>query len=197
MRLANPSRRGRVRRDGSARGGRRRDTGDHRPALAGVRRPLRPEPGATAIYLHTAGTTGVPKRVSLSEKVLDARAALLRRLIGIGPDDRYATGSPLHHIGGLGNVLVALTAGASHLYRQIFLGLVAQPEAPRRHPCLLVPTMIEMLLSEGLLDEVPLKTLIYGASPISVDTLRRVLDVCPPSRWSASTAKPRAARSPA
>jgi acyl-CoA synthetase (AMP-forming)/AMP-acid ligase II len=39
--------------------------------------------------------------------------------------------------------------------------------------------MIEMLLSEGLLDAVPLKTLIYGASPITVETLRRVLDVLP------------------
>ncbi|WP_269195091.1 AMP-binding protein, partial [Mycobacterium avium] len=45
--------------------------------------------------------------------------------------------------------------------------------------CLLVPTMIEMLLSEGLLDAVPLKTLIYGAAPITVDTLRRVLEVVP------------------
>lgn len=44
------------------------------PFLPVSRRPLRPEPGLTAIYLHTAGTTGVPKRVSLSEGVLDARA---------------------------------------------------------------------------------------------------------------------------
>lgn len=43
--------------------------------------------------------------------------------------------------------------------------------------CLLAPTMIEMLLSEALLDAVPLKTLIYGAAPITLDTLRRVLDV--------------------
>jgi acyl-coenzyme A synthetase/AMP-(fatty) acid ligase len=29
------------------------------------------------------------------------------------PDAVYATGSPIHHIGGLGNVLVALSAGAA------------------------------------------------------------------------------------
>src|SRR5271170_1580996 len=69
------------------------------PFLPVSRRPLHPEPGPTAIYLHTAGTTGVPKRVPLTEQVLDTRAAVLRRLIGIGPDDRYATGSPLHHMG--------------------------------------------------------------------------------------------------
>jgi acyl-CoA synthetase (AMP-forming)/AMP-acid ligase II len=150
------------------------------PFLPVSRRPLNLEPGPTAVHLHTAGTTGVPKRVSLTDPVLDARAELLRRLIGIGPDDRYATGSPLHHLGGLGNVLVALTAGAAVICTGKFSfdwwRNLKQLDATH---CLLVPTMIEMLLSEGLLDAVPLKTLIYGASPITVDTLRRVLDVLP------------------
>jgi acyl-CoA synthetase (AMP-forming)/AMP-acid ligase II len=150
------------------------------PLLPVSRRPLHPEPGPTAIFLHTAGTTGAPKRVSLTERVLDARAELLRRLIGIGPDDRYATGSPLHHIGGLGNVLVALTSGAAVICttRFSFDWWRSLKQLNATH-CLLVPTMIEMLLSEGLLDAVPLKTLIYGASPITVDTLRRVLDILP------------------
>jgi acyl-CoA synthetase (AMP-forming)/AMP-acid ligase II len=150
------------------------------PFLPVSRRPLHPEPGSTAVYLHTAGTTGLPKRIPLTDGALDARAELLRRLIGIGPDDRYATGSPLHHMGGLGNVLVALTAGAAVICTTRFSfdwwRNLRQLNATH---CLLVPTMIEMLLSEGLLDAVPLKTLIYGASPITVDTLRRVLDVLP------------------
>jgi acyl-CoA synthetase (AMP-forming)/AMP-acid ligase II len=150
------------------------------PFLPVSSRPLHPEPGPTAICLHTAGTTGAPKRVSLTDSVLDARAALLRRLIGIGPDDRYATGSPLHHIGGLGNVLVALTAGAAVIptTRFSFDWWRNLKHLDATH-CLLVPSMIEMLLSEGLLDAVPLKTLIYGASPITVETLRRVRDVLP------------------
>jgi acyl-CoA synthetase (AMP-forming)/AMP-acid ligase II len=150
------------------------------PSLSVSSRPLHAEPGPTAIYLHTAGTTGVPKRVSLTDPVLDARAELLRRLIRIGPDDRYATGSPLHHIGGLGNVLVALTAGAAVICttRFSFDWWRNLKQFGTTH-CLLVPTMIEMLLSEGLLDAVPLKTLIYGASPITAETLRRVLDVLP------------------
>jgi acyl-CoA synthetase (AMP-forming)/AMP-acid ligase II len=150
------------------------------PFLAVSNRPLDPEPGPTAIYLHTAGTTGVPKRVSLTERVLDARAEVLRRLIGIGPDDRYATGSPLHHMGGLGNVLVALTAGAAVICTTRFsLDWWRNLKQLDATHCLLVPSMIEMLLSEGLLDALPLKTLIYGASPITVETLRRVLDVLP------------------
>jgi acyl-CoA synthetase (AMP-forming)/AMP-acid ligase II len=150
------------------------------PFLPVSRRPLHPEPGPAAMYLHTAGTTGVGKCVPFTERVLDARAELLCRLIGIGSDDRYATGSPLHHIGGLGNVLVALTAGAAVICTSRFSfdwwRNLKQLDATH---CLLVPTMIEMLLSERLLDAVPLKTLIYGASPITVDTLRRVLDTLP------------------
>jgi len=143
-------------------------------------RPLHRQPGPTAICLHTAGTTGVPKPVSLTDSVLGARSGLLRRLIGIGPDDRYATGSPLHHIGGLGNVLVALTAGAAVIPTDRFsFDWWRNLKQLRATHCLLVPTMIEMLLSERLLDAVPLKTLIYGASPITVETLRRVLDVLP------------------
>lgn len=150
------------------------------PLLPVSTRSLLPEPGPTAIYLHTAGTTGVPKRVGLSTPVLDARATLLGRLVGIGPDDRYATGSPLHHIGGLGNVLVAVTAGAAVICtpRFSFDWWRGLKHLGATH-CLLVPSMIEMLLSAGLLDAVPLKTLIHGASPITVETLRRILDVLP------------------
>ncbi|MBJ7336551.1 MAG: acyl--CoA ligase [Mycolicibacterium sp.] len=150
------------------------------PALRVSHRPLYSEPGAAAIYLHTAGTTGTPKRVPLTDRVLDTRAGLLRGMIGLGPDDRYATGSPLHHIGGLGNVLVALSTGAAVICTTTFSfdwwrGLAALGATH----CLLVPTMIEMLLAQGLLDAVPLHTLIYGASPISVETLQRVLAVLP------------------
>jgi acyl-CoA synthetase (AMP-forming)/AMP-acid ligase II len=150
------------------------------PALPESRRPLRSESGSTPICLHTAGTTGLPKAVPLTERVLDARAELLRHVVSIGSEDRYATGSPLHHIGGLGNVLVALTAGAAVIPATKFsFGWWRNLKHLGATHCLLVPSMIEMLLSEGLLDAVPLKTLIYGASPITVETLRRVLDVLP------------------
>jgi acyl-CoA synthetase (AMP-forming)/AMP-acid ligase II len=150
------------------------------PALAVSGRPLHGEPASAAFYLHTAGTTGVPKRIPMTDQVLDARADLLRGLIGIGPDDRFATGSPLHHLGGMGNVLVALTVGSAVICatRFSFEWWRSLKGLGATH-CLLVPTMIEMLLGEGLLDAVGLRTLIYGASPITVDTLRRVLDVLP------------------
>ena len=136
--------------------------------------------GAAAFHLHTSGTTGAPKPVPFTDEVLRARTEILCNLVGFTPDDRYATGSPLHHIGGLGNTLVAVAAGAAVLATNRFStewwrGL-RHLEASH---CLLVPTMIEMLLAENLLDTVPLKTLIYGAAPISPHTLQRVLRILP------------------
>lgn len=136
--------------------------------------------GAAAFHLHTSGTTGEPKRVPFPESVLEPRVAVSAEVIGLGPEHRYATGSPLHHIAGLGNVLTALSVGAPVIPTTRFStswwrGLRA---AGATH-CLLVPTMVEMLLAEGALDAVPLDTLIYGAAPMSPETLRRVLDTVP------------------
>jgi non-ribosomal peptide synthetase component F len=166
------------------------------PSLPVSSRPLHRESGAAAIYLHTAGTTGVPKRVPLTEQVLDARAEVLSGLICLGPDDRYATGSPVHHMGGLGNALVALTVGAAVISTTNFsFDWWCNLKALDATHCQLVPTMIEMLVRKGLLDAVPLKVLIYGASPIA--RCDKVSRCCPMWRWSAFTARPRAARSPA
>ena len=136
--------------------------------------------GDVAFVLHTSGTTGEPKRVPFPEDVLAARVAVSANVIGLRADHRYATGSPLHHIAGLGNVLTALSVGAPVLPTTQFSvdwwrGL---RDAGATH-CLLVPTMIEMLLAQRVLDVVPLRTLIYGAAPMSPETLRRVLHTLP------------------
>jgi acyl-CoA synthetase (AMP-forming)/AMP-acid ligase II len=133
-----------------------------------------------AFHLHTAGTTGAPKPVAFTPSVLVARGEVLTELVGFGAGDRYATGSPIHHIGGLGNVLAALGAGAAILPTTHFSAAWWRSlrEFGATH-CLLVPSMIEMLLQDGLLDAVPLRSLIYGASPITEYTLSRVLHTLP------------------
>jgi acyl-CoA synthetase (AMP-forming)/AMP-acid ligase II len=68
-----------------------------------------------AFYLRTAGTTGTPKQVAFTQDVLSARTEVPSALVGFGPDHRFATGSPLHHLGGLGNTLVAVSMGCSPL----------------------------------------------------------------------------------
>jgi acyl-CoA synthetase (AMP-forming)/AMP-acid ligase II len=164
-----------------------RDTGV-RPILVNglpdgsdVGRLAAPDTDSVAVYLHTGGTTGAPKRVPLTQRVLARRSAVLAGLTAMdGPDAVYATGSPIHHIGGLGNTLAALSAGAAVVATASFSaewwrGLKAHGVTH----ALLVPSMIEMLLAEDALDQVALRTLIYGASPIRPETLALVLDTMP------------------
>ena len=154
------------------------------PAGSDVSRLAAPDADSVAVYLHTGGTTGAPKRVALTQRVLARRSAVLAGLTGMdGPDAVYATGSPIHHIGGLGNTLAALSAGAGVVATASFSadwwrGLAAHGVTH----ALLVPSMIEMLLAEDALDQVELRTLIYGASPIRPETLSRVLGLLPAVR---------------
>jgi acyl-CoA synthetase (AMP-forming)/AMP-acid ligase II len=151
------------------------------PAGADVGRLAAPDADSVAVYLHTGGTTGAPKRVPLTQRVLALRSAVLAGLTAMdGPDAVYATGSPIHHIGGLGNTLAALSAGAAVVATASFSpewwrGLKAHGVTH----ALLVPSMIEMLLADDALDQVELRTLIYGASPIRPETLALILGTMP------------------
>jgi acyl-CoA synthetase (AMP-forming)/AMP-acid ligase II len=151
------------------------------PEAKDIDRLAAPDPDEVAVYLHTGGTTGAPKRVPLTQRVLARRSALLAGLTGMdAPEAVYATGSPIHHIGGLGNTLAALSAGAAVVATASFSadwwrGLRAHGVTH----ALLVPSMIEMLLAEKALDQVELRTLIYGASPIRPETLALVLEKMP------------------
>jgi acyl-CoA synthetase (AMP-forming)/AMP-acid ligase II len=154
------------------------DVTDIRPG-ADINRLAAPGPADVCVLLHTSGTTGAPKRVAMTQSALRGRTQVLAGLVGLdNPGRVYATGSPIHHIGGLGTVLVAMSAGATVVATQSFsvqwwrgLARLGVTHA------LLVPTMIEMLLAAGALDAVALRTLIYGASPIRLATLRQVLSV--------------------
>ena len=160
-----------------------RETGVRVVSLGALRASATPPPAPTGkimFYLHTSGSTGAARRVAFTQEVLAARTALSSKLLELGPDSRYAAGSPIHHIGGLGNALVAVSRGGAVLPTTRFTfewwrGL----RAIGATHCQLVPTMIEMVLAAGELTAVPMRMLVYGASPISPDTLGRVLAALP------------------
>lgn len=150
------------------------------PVFTASTAPLPAAAHQIAFVLHTAGTTGTPKRVPITDSVMLGRARLLEDLIGFGPTTTFATGSPIHHIGGAGNLLSALTAGGAAASVTRFtaqwwadLSRIGATQA------LLVPSTIEMLLEWGALDHLALTTLIYGAAPIRPQTLSRVMQILP------------------
>jgi acyl-CoA synthetase (AMP-forming)/AMP-acid ligase II len=134
----------------------------------------------TAVILHTSGTTGQPKLVRMSQRMLAQRVLVNSELLRLDATSVYATASPYHHIAGWGNVAVALGAGATIVPVPRFSvdGWQALEQLGVSH-VLLVPTMVHMLLEEKILRLPTLRVLQYGSAPMPRDTLRRALAELP------------------
>jgi acyl-CoA synthetase (AMP-forming)/AMP-acid ligase II len=137
-----------------------------------------PAPGMEdiAVILHTSGTTGLPKPVPMTQRMLAQRVLVNSALLQLDSSGTYVSASPFHHIGGWGNVAVALGAGAAVVPVPRFtvqdwqqLGSLGVTHA------LLVPTMVYMLLEQDALRLDPLRVLQYGSAPMPPDTLRRAV----------------------
>jgi len=130
--------------------------------------------------LHTSGTTGLPKAVPYRHDRLARRCRLNAALQQLEPGSVFATASPFHHIAGLGNIMVALAAGATTVAVPRFTVAAWRELEPLgvTH-ALAVPTMVEMLLRQGALPLRTLRVMQYGASPIHPDTLRTAMGQLP------------------
>ena len=139
-----------------------------------------PRPADTAVVLHTSGTTGHPKAVHYRHDRLARRCRLNATLQQLRPGSVFATASPFHHIAGLGNIMVALAAGATTVAVPRFTVAAWRGLEPLGvSHALAVPTMVEMLLREGALPLRTLRVMQYGASPIHPDTLRTAMGQLP------------------
>jgi acyl-CoA synthetase (AMP-forming)/AMP-acid ligase II len=137
-------------------------------------------PDSVAFVLHTSGTTGRPRPVPYRQDALAQRVRVVSSIIGLGPGTRYATMSPLHHVAGLGNHAVAIGAGACTVPVPRFSLDEWRGLAPLGVTHVLcVPTVLDLLLAEGLLAFDSLRAVQYGASPIHPETLRSALAVLP------------------
>ena len=139
-----------------------------------------PGPAETAVVLHTSGTTGRPKAVPYRHDRLARRCRLNAALQQLRPGSVFASASPFHHIAGLGNLMVALAAGATTVCLPRFtVEAWLELEGLAVTHALAVPTMVEMLLRQDALPLRTLRLMQYGASPIHPDTLRTAMAVLP------------------
>ncbi|MER5182429.1 class I adenylate-forming enzyme family protein [Streptomyces sp. NPDC002896] len=150
------------------------------PELHASDRALTAEPDALAAVLHTSGTTGLPKPVPMTQRRLAARARVNGRLCALDPDSFYGGSAPFHHIAGLGNIAVALAAGAliTGLPRFTVEGWALLRELGTTHTSM-VPAMLETLLAAGQARNEALRVLQYGGAPIRPETLKRTYDAMP------------------
>ncbi|HET7668620.1 MAG TPA: long-chain-fatty-acid--CoA ligase [Mycobacterium sp.] len=140
------------------------------------------DPGVTtgpddiAVQLYTSGTTGLPKGVMLTNGNL---FSLMSR---ITPQWRFTADSvsiavmPMFHIAGSGWALVGAYSGATNVVMRDVDPAAILDAIPRHRVTniLLVPAVIQFVLTTPGVENTDfssLRTLVYGASPISDDVL--------------------------
>jgi long-chain acyl-CoA synthetase len=138
------------------------------------------DPGVTtesddlAFLMYTSGTTGPPKGVMLSNNNYFSKATGIADKWRFDADSVSLAVMPMFHMAGSGWALVGLAEGATTVVlREVdppaILDAVAQHRITNM---LLVPAVIQMLLATPSdADFSSVRTIVYGASPITDDVL--------------------------
>ena len=142
-------------------------------------RPSRPDD--VVMQLYTSGTTGLPKGVMLTN---DNCSALLDVADHWDVDETSVSlvAMPLFHIGGSGWANVSLARGGTDVIVPLIdpSGLLDTIEQQRITNAFLVPAVLQMMCAVPGADErdfSSLRSIAYGASPITTAALTRSLEV--------------------
>jgi acyl-CoA synthetase (AMP-forming)/AMP-acid ligase II len=134
---------------------------------------------------YTGGTTGFPKGVMLSHTNLCTSALSVYSDEVVHDNGTYLHVAPMFHLADMGFANAQWLGAATHAILPSFepASLLDTIERDRVTSVLLVPTMIQMLVDHPAIgaprDLGSLRTIIYGASPISEPLLERVMAVLP------------------
>jgi fatty-acyl-CoA synthase len=138
------------------------------------------DPQDDVIQIYTSGTTGAPKGVRLTHRNYLAAFELTTASGGLNYSrgDTVLAAMPFFHVAGVNIALIAMASGArSAILRdaapQLILDTIGQE---RVNHAFLAPALIQMLMQAPGIDSADLssmRTLSYGASPISEDLLAR------------------------
>lgn len=129
----------------------------------------------------TSGTTGNPKGVLQSQRMLKALVNAAVKNAEINWQSRGYVGPPLFHIAGLAMTMANLaTRSSSVILPQFDPSVVLQliNDGQIRHS-ILVPTMVSMLLDHpqcATTSFESLETVVYGAAPMTAALLQRAID---------------------
>jgi long-chain acyl-CoA synthetase len=144
------------------------------------------DPGArgdrddVVLQLYTSGTTGQPKGVLTTHRNLTA-AAETSPYWEFDADTVSLTPLPMFHIGGIGWVYLGLWNGATTILVSEFApeSVLDVLEHQRVTNAVFVPTMLQLLTrvdGAAYRDYTALRSIAYGASPITTPVLRAALE---------------------
>ncbi|MGY1716507.1 class I adenylate-forming enzyme family protein [Geodermatophilus sp. SYSU D01106] len=128
----------------------------------------------------TSGTTGLPKGVLQSQRMVKALFTNMSIDYEIAPDEFRYTASPLFHIAGQGMVLMHVWRGFPTLVLPQFdpATVLRWMQGGQLTGAFLVPTMISTLLEHPDVragDYSSLRSIIYGGAPMSPALLERAM----------------------
>ncbi len=152
-------------------------------ADAGVSDPAGAEADDDAILYYTGGTTGRAKGVRLSHANIISNGLAFGLAQGARADDVFLHAAPMFHSADL-LATAWFVAGAAHAYLPAFspAAFLETLAATRATVTVTVPTMLIMLLGDpGFADAdvSSLRTMIFGASPMDPEWIRRVAAAFP------------------
>lgn len=133
---------------------------------------------------YTGGTTGFPKGVMLSHTNLASNCLAVLANGVVGSDSVGLHAAPMFHLADGAFMNAMLAAGATHVMIPSFtpVGVLQAIQGEQVSASLLVPTMIQMLADYQEVGQYKLdsmKSVLYGASPISEAVLDRAMKALP------------------
>jgi len=137
-------------------------------------------PGEVALQLYTSGTTGLPKGAMLTNANMALLSDNAGTMFGLDEHSVNLVALPVFHIGGAGYALVGMAHGCQTVLMRDFDPEAVLEAVPGRHVtnAFLVPVMLAALAAVpgvGDGDYSSLRSIIYGASPITEEALKLVM----------------------
>jgi O-succinylbenzoic acid--CoA ligase len=136
------------------------------------------ELAATAVVIHTSGTTASPRPVELTYGNFLWSALGSAVALGVGPDERWLCAMPVSHVGGLSILLRSAIYATTALVHERFQtdSVLAALRGSEVTVVSLVATMLERLLDAGLSHPPRLRCALTGGGPVGMPLQRRARD---------------------
>jgi o-succinylbenzoate---CoA ligase len=141
----------------------------------GDRMPARHDLDATALIVHTSGTTSAPRPVLLSYGNLLWSALGSAAALGTDPGERWLCAMPLSHVGGLSILIRSAIYGTTAVIHERFETdrVLASLRDQRVTLVSLVATTLTRLLDAGLEQPPALRCALTGGGPVPAALVQR------------------------